>query len=237
MMDWDAFFEVHAGLPRQGPGTAEEVGWAVDLAGVPDTAHMLDAGCGPGADTATLRALRPCGTILSVDTHAPFLDELSAHLGDDPGVTTKAIGMEAAEGPFDLIWCAGALYFLGLEPGLRVLWNKLTPGGALAFSEPCYFVDAPSDQARAFWDGYPTRGVDDILDVVQAQGLTVLGHRPVPDAGWEAYYQPMEARIAALQGQGRADLSEVMAQSLEEAAQWRRVRAETGYLLVVARRN
>ncbi len=63
--------------------------------------------------------------------------------------------MGVLTGPFDLIWSAGALYFLGVTDGLTGWRAALAPGGAVAFSEPCFFTDTPSDAARAFWDGYP----------------------------------------------------------------------------------
>lgn len=34
LMDWKAFFTVHKGLPREGPGTADDVDWACGLAAV-----------------------------------------------------------------------------------------------------------------------------------------------------------------------------------------------------------
>ena len=45
-MDWEAFFTVHRGLPREGPGTAEDVAWACGLAGLPEGAVICDAVCG-----------------------------------------------------------------------------------------------------------------------------------------------------------------------------------------------
>ena len=46
------FWELHSGLPRQGPGTATSTRRALGL--VPDIGprtRVLDIGCGPGAQT------------------------------------------------------------------------------------------------------------------------------------------------------------------------------------------
>ena len=68
----EAFFTVHADLPREGPGSRADLDWAVRVAGVSDTARILDAGCGPGADIEGLLAHAPRGHVMAVDTHAPF---------------------------------------------------------------------------------------------------------------------------------------------------------------------
>jgi|GEM_PF-4683729 len=49
-----AFFTVHRDLDREGPGEAADVHWALDVAGTPEDARILDAACGPGADMVTL---------------------------------------------------------------------------------------------------------------------------------------------------------------------------------------
>jgi SAM-dependent methyltransferase len=129
------------------------------------------------------------------------------------------------------------LYFLGLEEGPRALARALKPGGVLAFSEPCRFVDAPSDLAQGFFEDYPLRSAAQITGMVAAAGYEILGHRPVSDAGWEAYYQPMEARIAGLRPDADAALTAMLDVCAKEAADWRRVKDEVGYLLIVARKT
>ncbi|MBY6116387.1 class I SAM-dependent methyltransferase [Mameliella alba] len=237
-MDWDAFFEVHKDLPREGPGTASDVGWALELAALPEGAAICDAGAGAGGDVA---ALSGAGRVLAVDLQEGFVTQMQARFADLPAVTVRRADMagiaDFPEAPFDLIWCAGALYFLGLEDGLATLRAGLKPGGVLAFSEPCYFTDTPGEAARAFWEGYPTRDAGGILSAVSAAGFEVLGSRPVPDAGWEAYYQPMEARIADLRPGASPSLTGVLDLCAQEARDWRAVREQTGYLLTVARRT
>jgi len=237
-MDWDSFFAVHSDLPREGPGEAADVAWALSLAGVPDGAVICDAGAGAGGDVAALLAV-PGARVLAIDTHPGFVTQMRARFAGEGRVVVEEADMGALAahpaGPFDLIWCAGALYFLGLEEGLARMGAALKPGGVLAFSEPCHFVGAPSEAAVGFWDGYPVRQAVEIAAAVAAAGYESLGVRALSDAAWEAYYGPMEARIAHLRPEADAALEAMLDICAEEATLWRQVRAETGYLLTVAR--
>lgn len=237
-MDWEAFFTLHSDLPREGPGEAADVAWALSLAGVPEGALICDAGAGAGGDVAALLAV-PGARVLAIDTHPGFVAQMRARFVGEGRVAVEEADMGQLSahpvGPFDLIWCAGALYFLGLEAGLARMGTALKPGGVLAFSEPCLFVDAPSADAVGFWEGYPARDADGIAAAVAGQGFETLGTRVLGDAAWEAYYGPMEARIAALRPSADARLRDMLDLHADEAALWRRVRGETGYLLTVAR--
>jgi len=234
----DAFFQVHRDLPREGPGHRDVLDRALALAEVPEGARVLDAGCGPGADIAGLLAHAPSGSVVAVDAHAPFIDQVIAWHGDDPRVQAQVGDMRDARGPFDLVWCAGALYFLGLHEGLRVLGGALAPGGVMAFSHPCFFVDEPSAAAVAFWagEGVTITGMEAVHEAVRAAGLDLLGSFALGDDAWEAYYRPIEARIEELAAGAGPALAAVIEAERQEAAGWRRVKGETGYLQVVARR-
>lgn len=235
-MDWAAFFEVHRDMPRQGPGSAEDVAWALDLVDLPDEARIVDIACGPGADTEAL--LESGASVLAIDKHSRFVAEARARLGPRAGLTLEVGDMAALpdhpDAPFDMIWCAGALYLLGLETGLRVMHRALAQGGVLAFSEPVFFTDAPSADAVAFWEGYPTRGIAGVEAALRDAGFEPIGSRPVSDTGWEAYYEPLQTRASALRG--RPDLSEMLEYCANEPLHWRRVKHETGYVLSVARK-
>jgi SAM-dependent methyltransferase len=237
-MDWDSFFAVHSDLPREGPGEAADVAWALALAGVTEGAAICDAGAGAGGDVTALLAV-PGARVLAIDTHPGFVAQMRARFAGEGRVTVEEADMGGLAahpaGPFDLIWCAGALYFLGLEEGLARMAAALRPGGVLAFSEPCFFVARPSEAAVAFWEGYPVRQAAEIAAAVAAAGYESLGVRALGDAAWEAYYGPMEARIARLRPGADAALGAMLDICSDEAAQWRKVRAETGYLLTVAR--
>lgn len=239
-MEWSAFFTVHKDLPREGPGTVEDVRWACERAGLAPDATVCDAGAGPGADSAVLLEHLPTGKLVTLDLHDGFVAEARARFAGDARVRVAQGDMAAIgdlpEAPFDMIWCAGALYFLGLEEGVRTFREALKPCGVLAFSEPCFFTDTPDDRAREFWDDYPTRDAAGIRQAVQEAGYDLLDTRKVADEGWEAYYRPMEARIDKLRNGADDRLTPMLDLCAEEARHWRAVKDQTGYLLVVARR-
>jgi len=115
-------------------------------------------------------------------------------------------------------------------------WRKsLRPSGVIAFSQPCYFTATPSADAQAFWGGDEVMGKLAMATQIGLAGYQVLGTRVVSDAAWDAYYQPLEARIAALWPEADDDLRGVLTEARQEARDWRAVKSETGYLLCVVR--
>ncbi len=233
-MDWENFFVVHKDLPREGPGSDEEVAGACALADVPEGASVLDAGGGPGGDMAALLAAAPEGRVLTVDSYEGFTEQAKARFEKDARVTAVSGDMMAQDGPFDLIWCAGALYFVGIEDGLRGWRGQLAEGGAVAFSEPCSF-DGDKARAAAMFEDYPIGTEAEIRARIESAGYEVLGTRKVSDAAWEAYYGPMDARVAKLRPEADAALNEVLDDAEREARAWRDNRESSGYLLCVAR--
>ena len=65
-------------------------------------------------------------------------------------------------------------------------------------------------------------------------GYTCVATRRVPDHAWEAYYGPLDARIAALRPNASDMLGQVLDEAEAEAAAWRKYRDVFGYLLCVA---
>jgi SAM-dependent methyltransferase len=235
--DAESFFTLHADLPREGPGETADVAWAAELAGLRPDARVLDAACGPGGDIGALLRAAPEGQVTAIDLHAPFIDGARARWGGDRRVTLAVGDMTAPEGPFDLIWCAGAVYFLGIEAALGAWRDRLAPGGAVAFSEPVYLTDTPSEGAIAFWAGegagVGTPGT--IAARVAAAGYRTEATRVLSDVAWESYYRPLEDRIARLRPGADAGLTRALDAGLAEIAAWRAHRRETGYLLSLVR--
>ena len=54
-------------------------------------------------------------------------------------------------GSQDLIWCEGAIYFMGVTEALRAWRPLLRADGAVAFTEPVWTVDRPADQVEEWW--------------------------------------------------------------------------------------
>ena len=230
-----AFFQVHSDLPREGPGSRSDVERALRAAGVGPDARVADLGCGPGGDLAALLAAVPKGTVTAIDAHAPFIETVKKRFPEAKNLKPVVGDMATLTGPFDFIWCAGALYFLGLSDGLQILRGMLAPNGCVAISHPAFFTDAPSDAAIAFWDGYPTEPEPQVLETFGAAGFDVLDHWRLSDAAWDAYYAPLLARAAGLRPGADSALMAAIEDTEAEARAWRAVRAETGYTLSVAR--
>lgn len=235
-MNWDAFFTLHQGLPREGPGCRADLDWACKLAKVPDDARILDAGCGPGADIEGLLAQAPRGRVVAVDTHAPFVDVAKSRFEQDDRVTCLACDMRDAKGPFDFIWSAGALYFLGIKDGLQAMTAKLKPEGALAFSHLVYTVDTPDPALTSVLEAEPgIMGANALQSLIQEDGFELLGQRLVPDSAWEAYYAPMRDRIAALRPGADAELHAVLDDGAAEIKLRDDFGHQYGYVLSVVR--
>jgi SAM-dependent methyltransferase len=202
------FFDLHDGLPREGPGSRACTARALAIAGaLPAAPRVLDIACGPGMQTMNLADLLPSASIVALDNHAPFLAEVkrraSAH-GVGARVATVRADMAAIPFPsasFDLIWCEGAAYILGVEKALRHWRLLLAPGGKLALTEAVWLRPDPPETLRRWWsDGYPAMGdVESSRGLVRACGYTLLGDFVLPESTWwDDYYTPMRARLVQL---------------------------------------
>ncbi|ATX66125.1 class I SAM-dependent methyltransferase [Roseinatronobacter bogoriensis] len=231
----EAFLTLYSDLAREGPGAAADLGWALSVAATPAEARICDAGCGSGADTVTLAKERPRAKIDAVDKTAQFVDaarKRTAPFG--ARVRVWQGDMAQLDGPYDLIWCAGAIYFLGVTQGLQAWRSALAPNGVVAFSEPC-MLPRPSDAARAFWSvEYPQ--ITDMAGIrarVAAAGYRVLGENLQIGAAWENYYLPMERRIASLRPDASSTLAAALDTAEAEIARWRAAPSEIAYALMV----
>ena len=238
MTPTEAFFTVHRDLPREGPGEPDDVRWALRVAGTPDQASICDAACGTGADTVTLAEERPEATVLGVDLVHHFV-ESARRRAENFGERVRVEERDYSElpGRYDLIWCAGAVYFVGLEAALANWLSRLLPGGAVAFSEPAWVREPPSAEARTFWEEYPAiRGVDELNRRIADAGWQVLEQRWLIGAPWEVYYAPIKERIAELKtGHRDCELTDAISESEAEIARWEAAPDEIAYVLFVVR--
>ncbi len=232
-----AFFTVHSGLTREGPGDRESLDWALAQAGVARDARILDAGCGPGADIAGLLAQAPAGQVVAMEMHAPYAARVRAAFAGDGRVTVLEGDMARPPGRFDLIWSAGAVYFLGVTAALDAWREHLAPGGAVAFSQIGWCVADPAPAAVAFWaEGYPEiTDASGIAAQVAAAGYGIIAQRWLPRAAWAAYYDPLAERVAALRAGADADLVAALDAEQAEIDLWRTHGDDYGYLQIVAR--
>jgi SAM-dependent methyltransferase len=236
-----AFFAIHSDLPREAPGSDATTRRALDLvrSNLPRAPRVLDAGCGPGPASAVLLAALPQARVRAVDTHPPFVEAARARaaaLGAADRFEGAVADMGAETGPFDLIWCEGAIYNLGVEPALRAWRGALAPGGRVVFSDALWLTDAPDPDAVEMWRAYP--GMTDAAGLeaaVARAGFAVLGGFLQPESDWDAYMDALDARLAALDPAHEATegCRAAIAETREEIALWRRCRGQYGYRLLV----
>lgn len=203
----EIFWEIHSGLPREGPGdnasTRRAFFMTTDLPADPE---ILDVACGPGMQTMELARITN-GRITALDTHQPFLDELrrraQAANVDDRVKTVNAsmFSMPFHEQQFDVIWCEGALYMMGLPRALTDWRRFLKPDGFIAFTEPCFLTDDLPEQVKQHWVGdYPEMtNIEKSLRIIGETGYLTVDHFTIPDwAWWKDYYTPQEKRLQEL---------------------------------------
>ena len=235
----EAFFTVHRGLYREGPGEAADVLWALEIAQTPANARILDAACGPGADTVTLAEARPDAKLHAIDKTPHFVEETRMRVARfGARVKVEQGSYMALADTYDFIWCAGAVYFHGVKQVLDAWSPHLAPGGAVAFSEPAWMIDPPSDAAREFWaDEYEPRSLSQVEAEIHAAGWGVLDQRWIVDEPWAAYYGPMSARLDRLEETEQApEAIAAMSEARQEIANWQAAREEIAYSLFVVRR-
>jgi SAM-dependent methyltransferase len=241
----EVFFDVHSGLPREGPGNRASTARALSLCGaLPGGARVLDIACGPGRQTLDLAQLMPGADIAAVDNHAPFVEaanRLAAAAGVADRITARVGDMEALDfqpASFDLIWCEGAAYIMGVEAALKTWRPLLKPGGRLALTEAVWLKPDPPEEVQRCWEGdYPDMGdVNACRDLVARCGYRLLGDFVLPEsAWWDDYYAPMEARLAELAPSYQGDelARSVLDECVEEIAMYREFSDFYGYVFLV----
>ncbi|MBT5265543.1 MAG: methyltransferase domain-containing protein [Rhodospirillaceae bacterium] len=241
----DPFELLFADLPRQGPGSkAMTLAALAEIKDLPDTAVVLDLGCGTGGQTLVLaQALRQ--TVRAVDTSRPFLKRLEAKakalkLGHyiDPyhgEMLSPPIAPESA----DLLWCEGAAYAVGFETALKTWWTYLKPGGWLAISECHWLSNKPPEAARAFWQAsYPDMTVVEAgRQTAQRLGFTVDATLLLPKDAWlQDYYHPLEARISEIKPTASRELRDIIENLEREIHIFRQFGDSYGYAFHIFRR-
>jgi SAM-dependent methyltransferase len=204
---------------------------------------VLDLGSGSGRAALVLAEELRTG-VVAVDIHQPFLDQLQAtarERGLDHLIEARCADMAAPgvpAGSIDLLWSEGAIYFLGFEEGLRLWRRLLAPGGCLAVSECSWLgADPPADVAAFFRQGYPgMAGVEQNIERVRAAGFKVLDHFALPpEAWWDEYYLPLEARMDLLAVGPDPELAAVIAETRREINLFRRYGDAYGYVFYLMR--
>ena len=240
------FYELFEDLPRQGPGRAEATLKALSmLTDLPTKPQVVDIGCGCGMQTRLL-AQQLQTKILAIDNHRPMLDRLDRAAAEEgldiETLEMSMMDMSFAKESFDLLWSEGSIFIIGLGRGLKEFRTYLKPGGYLAFTELCWFVDRPPAEAKNFFDRvYPDiKTADQVSRMAAAEGYTVVGAFNLPDsAWWDDYYSPMLARIEQLKVKNFQipEAEAVYAECLAETEMFRRHSTSYGYTFFVVQKG
>ncbi|MFW0788331.1 SAM-dependent methyltransferase [Gordonia sp. CPCC 205333] len=239
-MSEELFFRAHAGLPRQAPGSEATTRTLLQLAGrLPERPRILDIGSGPGSSSILLAQLAN-GHVTAIDTHQPFLTELTeraAAADVSDSITTLDAPMEdlpLPDGCADLIWAEGSAYVMGFDAALALWRRLLSDDGVIVLTEAEWLTPSPSAGARAFWDeGYPAmRTTGENVTAAMRSGYQVRAVYVLPDDDWAQYYDPLTTRIAELRTAGVDEyFLTMLGQEIAIRAAHGRDYAYTGYVL------
>ncbi|KKD34516.1 MAG: methyltransferase domain-containing protein [Limnoraphis robusta] len=240
-MNLEIFFEIHQGLPREGPGDFESTQKAYSLlTHLPPQPLILDLGCGPGMQTLDLVELSN-GTVIAVDNHQPFLDQLhqkAVEKGVADQIQIVNADMSALEfhhSSFDVIWAEGSAYSIGFENALSCWKPLLKKQGYLAVTEISWLAPNPPEELQQFWDQeYPQmRDIEANRLIIQRAGYQEIGYFVLPESAWWVhYYTPLEQKLITLSQKYKddADKLEVVELHQQEIDLYRQYSAYYGYV-------
>jgi ubiquinone/menaquinone biosynthesis C-methylase UbiE len=202
------FYEIFNGLPRQGPGSAEATARAFHMVALPEhKPHIVDVGCGTGAQTLNLARLAPHADITAIDNHQPFLDALEQQF-EEHGFSDRLItanepmeDLPFEDDAMDLLWCEGAIYIMGVKKALDEWKRFIKPGGYIAFSEACWLKPGAPAPVADFWNAeYPDiTFADQILELIAECGYRSVGRFALPASAWvDDYYNPLQENVNRL---------------------------------------
>lgn len=201
------FMKIFGALERWAPGSETETLKALSLLPKPPE-NILEIGCGKGLATMAL-AHNTTATMTAVDNEQSALTSLNARFEADniaSRLTTVCASMTALpfnHGGFDLLWAEGSAYIMGVSKALSQ-WNKLlTNDGILMISDLVWLTDTPNQQAVEFWHAeYPDmQSVATRINQMQSAGYEVLHSFALSREAWQNYYEPLKARISALESE------------------------------------
>jgi SAM-dependent methyltransferase len=247
-MDESFLFTLFEGLERQGPGSDVCTIRMFNRLSPPETATILDIGCGAGSQTLALaRRCQKC-MITAVDIHQPYLDSLrqrAERAGSGDRITTLCASMDdlpLAPESFDLIWAEGSIFVIGFEKGLRYWKQFLRPGGSMALTELVWFTDRPLKEAASFMqEAYPPMTTGPECErIIRETGYRIIGSFRLPDeAWWKEYYDPLEQKLSGMaeQAAGNPDAMAILDMTRKEIALFRQYPGEYGYQAFLIRKN
>ena len=238
-------YEVFGPLAQGAPGNDAATLRALDaVPGRDAVRQVLDLGAGHGRTTFTLADSLRDARITAVEIHAPFvrrITERARKAGVAHRVHAVCEDMEkidVADGSIDLVWAEGSIYVVGMERALLTWRPWLRPGGCLAFSDFVRWADDLPEVAREFWAmEYPDMASEALIrSRAGGAGYRVVSSFRMSEEAHEAYYFPLEARIAELADHADAGVQEILGGLRKEIDVVRRFLDEAGYMFFVLQR-
>ena len=212
----DRLWNIYAGLDFLTPGATETLDIVSSFVPANAGARVLDVACGKGTGAMLLAERHGCG-VLGVDVHA-FAAQL-ARRARDRGLGQRVsfvIGdggrLPVRDASFDVAMCIGAPSIVGTERCIGEMAHVLRPGGALVVSDWVFAKKPVPPEAIPDGAGIEPLTLDEYAAIVRRAGLDVLSADPLPQSAWDAYYEPLRTRVAAM----RNDRSDDIPQPIEE---------------------
>jgi SAM-dependent methyltransferase len=239
---------VHAGLPRQAPGS--DAMTAAALMAMPycdPEGDVYDLGCGPGRSTLPV-ASRLDTKVIAVDRIPEFLIELKEKAykqGMSHLIETRLGDMtelDCLPESISVIWSEGAVYSVGFDKALKLWRPLLRTNGVIALTELSWLTDKPSPEAEAFWrEAYPAkRSIASNIAAAERLGYACVRHIVLPEScWWDEYYNPLLANIEALAPEAKQDpdLAQAIASATAEIELFRRCHKDYGYVFYLLQKS
>ena len=215
-MSDERIWSIYADLDFLTPGARDTVDIASTL--VPDTpgARILDVAYGKGAGAFLLAERHDC-TVLGVDVHS-FAAQVARHaavrgLADRVALIIGDGGrLPVRDAVFDLAMCIGAPSIVGTERCIAEMARALRPGGAAVVSDWVWGrKPVPPEAIPLGYDIEPLT-LDEYAAIMCGAGLDIVSAEPLPQSAWDAYYEPLRARVEAM----RNDRPDDVPQPIEE---------------------
>ncbi|NVK31225.1 MAG: MerR family transcriptional regulator [Gammaproteobacteria bacterium] len=234
------FMRVFGALERWGPGSEEDSLKALNALPAKPR-KLLEIGCGKGFSTSLL-ATHTDAEIIAIDNEQSALDDLAVRLAAlklDQRVRLECASMTElpfSASRFDLIWCEASAYIMGVERALTQWRPIITPGGCLVLSDLVWLTDSPSQNAIDFWrqEYADLQTVETRLSQMAAAGYQVLDNYTLSEQAWRNYYQPLKARVLALQSE--IPNSTALADIAREIDIYEQYLGEFGYEMFILKR-
>lgn len=177
-------------------GTAQEVGFLLELLQLPAGTRLLDVGCGPGRHAVPLAQAGLAVT--GIDVSRRFL-ELAAEDARAVGVRPAFFEVDARRMPFDdefdavISLCQGGFGLMGGDDSLvlKRMTEALKPGGKLVMTAFSALFEARHARPEADLDA-DSGVVHELSPIRDEEG------REEPMDLWTSVYTPRELRLLAI---------------------------------------